>query len=161
MEIIRLNKKSMANDKEYIFKVTIKGAPQIELWRRVVALGNQSLYELAEGIINAFDFDDFDHAFGFFSNVKTPYHYDSGEIYELFYDIDKENLDDPDEKVKSVKKTKISQAWKEESKQMLFLFDYGDDWQFLVRLEKIQKATDGKKKYPFVLESKGKAPEQY
>jgi len=43
---------------------------------------------------------------------------------------------------------------------MIFMFDYGDDWRFLVKLEDI-KPVQEKQKYPAILEKKGKAPEQY
>jgi len=43
---------------------------------------------------------------------------------------------------------------------MTFLFDYGDDWQF-----KVEMLGEGQKdlsvKYPKLLKSAGKAPEQY
>ena len=43
---------------------------------------------------------------------------------------------------------------------MLFLFDYGDEWRFFVELEEIQQAEQWDLK-PVILESIGKAPEQY
>jgi hypothetical protein len=43
---------------------------------------------------------------------------------------------------------------------MTFLFDYGDDWQF--RIEVIdQKRKEPRVRYPGLLKSSGKAPEQY
>ena len=43
---------------------------------------------------------------------------------------------------------------------MLFLFDYGDDWMFLVECKDLLDPTI-KVKYPKVIEMVGKAPEQY
>ena len=43
---------------------------------------------------------------------------------------------------------------------MLFLFDYGDEWHFIVELKGIELSKEGEK-YPFVLESIGSAPSQY
>jgi len=43
---------------------------------------------------------------------------------------------------------------------MLFLFDYGDMWQFIVVREKIEEASPHQK-YPFILEKIGKPPLQY
>ena len=61
---------------------------------------------------------------------------------------------------KSVKKTKIGEVWEKLGDKMMMLFDYGDGWQFSIELkafgEKIPKT-----KYPRVLKSEGKAPEQY
>lgn len=43
---------------------------------------------------------------------------------------------------------------------MLFLFDYGDNWEFIIRLESLGNKVAGGK-YPKTIESKGKAPRQY
>ncbi len=40
------------------------------------------------------------------------------------------------------------------------MFDYGDDWRFLVEFINDQ-SVDDIKKYPKIIDSKGKAPEQY
>jgi len=43
---------------------------------------------------------------------------------------------------------------------MLFLFDYGDGWRFIIEREKIEESSKDKK-YPFVVDKKGTAPLQY
>jgi hypothetical protein len=43
---------------------------------------------------------------------------------------------------------------------MLFLFDYGDEWHFIVELKGIKSQSENTK-YPFVVESVGDAPPQY
>jgi len=59
-----------------------------------------------------------------------------------------------------VKKTRLSKVFNELKTKMLFLFDYGDEWYFIVQLVKI---TDFDKdiKYPYIVESSGDAPAQY
>ncbi|MFV0338254.1 MAG: hypothetical protein ACK5LK_08450 [Chthoniobacterales bacterium] len=42
---------------------------------------------------------------------------------------------------------------------MIFLFDYGDDWMFLVTCTKEEETRAFRK--PKVLSKKGQAPEQY
>jgi len=124
-------------------------------WREITITENASLYKLAEQIVKSFDFS-FDHCFGFFDNIETIFNRDSKRYYELFTDI-------PDIEptgAKSVEKTKISQVWKKAGDKMLFLFDYGDDWRFIVELKKISNAGLGKK-YPIILEKLGESPEQY
>ena len=116
--------------------------------------GSTSLYKLAKAILDAYNFD-FDHAFGFYDNIKDPYK--SNDIYTLFADMDDGIPAEEDEK--SVKKTKISSVF-EKGKKMAFLFDYGDDWIFHVNCTSIGEAENGKK-YPLLVESKGEAPEQY
>lgn len=113
----------------------------------------QMLYDLAEAIVKSFGFD-FDHAFGFYSNL-TDYVYDSPIKYELFAD-----MGETDGSAGSVKKTRIADAFPALGTKMTFLFDYGDDWQF-----KVEMIGEGRKqpktKYPHLLKSVGKAPEQY
>ena len=58
------------------------------------------------------------------------------------------------------RRTKIAQAFPNLGSKMLFLFDYGDQWQFKVEViglgEKVPKA-----RYPRVIKSMGTAPPQY
>ncbi len=121
--------------------------------REIAILGSKSLDHFAEAIIAAFGFD-FDHAFGFYSDL-SDYVYHSEIKYELFADIG-----DAGPGSLSVKKTKIAEAFAIPDAKMTFLFDYGDEWLF--RVERIgagQKEPD--KTYPLVLKRVGKAPKQY
>jgi hypothetical protein len=43
---------------------------------------------------------------------------------------------------------------------MLFLFDYGDDWRFVVELVKLGEKQPGAR-YPRLLGTSGNAPAQY
>jgi len=166
---------SKLNDKEYVFKVKVlvgdyvyslgqRGKYKQKVlnseklpWRKISMLGEQNLYKFAEAIIFSFDFY-FDHCFGFFSNTENYHVTDSQKKYELFADLEDEGIEPVDSD--SVKKTKIKKAWKKIGERMIFMFDYGDDWRFLVELEKIELAQENRK-YPAVLEKKGKTPEQY
>jgi hypothetical protein len=213
----------------YTLKVTLtdwqartRGRPY-----RVLAVPSElNLYNLAFEINESFDFD-FDHAFGFFDNLKNPWRAD--EQYELFNDGELEDegemvlaelaggleqlseeemgqidaladlppdeakkklvemsLKDvpPEDKAaaqfflesmadelldeslgeedgatpKGVKGVAVSEAF-EKGKKLLYLFDYGDEWRFIVECKKIEENDGGT--YPRVLESKGEAPEQY
>jgi hypothetical protein len=44
---------------------------------------------------------------------------------------------------------------------MLFLFDYGDEWHFRVRLKSFGERTSAKVRYPRIVAGGGEAPEQY
>ena len=110
-----------------------------------------SLYELAEAIVDSIDFD-FDHCFGFYDNIKKWI--DSKEGYELFPDLGDES------NFPGVKKTPINIAFNEIKKKMLFFYDYGDQWHFIVQLKGIESPKKGVT-YPFVVESVGEAPPQY
>lgn len=117
---------------------------------------NANLYKLAEAIVGAYDFD-FDHCFGFFSAIGERY-FDSKRKYELFADMKGGDIEPTG--AKSVKKTKTSAVWKNQGDKMLFLFDYGDNWLFVVELIGFG-ATEPKTKYPLVTKKLGIAPEQY
>ena len=110
--------------------------------------------QLAEAIVSAFGFD-FDHAFGFYSGLKPATMMRISPRYELFAD-----MGDADPGVLSVKKTKVGKAFPDIGHTMLFLFDYGDDWLFRVRLQTTAKKI-AKVRYPRVVASKGEAPAQY
>lgn len=139
----------MADTGTRIFRASLRG----RLYRDIELPSTRSLEDLAAAIVGAFGFD-FDHAFGFYSEIKGNYH-KSPERYELFAD-----LGDADEGVRSVRRTKISTAFPDVGKEMLFLFDYGDDWHFKVKLIGLGQ-KDPKVTYPRVLKEVGKAPPQY
>jgi hypothetical protein len=110
-----------------------------------------TLYGLAEAITDSFNFY-FDHAFGFYNNIKKWT--SSTEGYELFADIGEES------KFEGVEQTKANEVFDEVGKKWLFLFDYGDEWHFVVELKKVEPAKEGER-YPLVVESVGDAPPQY
>jgi hypothetical protein len=60
---------------------------------------------------------------------------------------------------KSVRKTRVADAFPDVGHTMLFMFDYGDDWRFVV--EVIRRGQEAKTRYPKVLNKVGQAPEQY
>jgi len=119
---------------------------------RVLAVPEDyTLYGLAEAIIESFDFN-FDHPFGFYDNIKKWTQSEEG--YELFADIGEES------EFKGVKKTKVNSVFNQIGKRMLFLFDYGDEWHFIVELKGIELPEE-RRRYPFIVESFGEAPPQY
>lgn len=116
-----------------------------------LALGGEwSLYELAELIIKAVGFD-FDHAFEFCDNLKNPYA--SKERYALFADIGE------GEGETGVKGTPVARVFRP-GRKMLFHFDYGDDWFFLVACTSVAE-SDKKRRFRNVLTTKGTPPVQY
>lgn len=141
--------------KTYIFKTHLLRNKKIS--RDIEIQESASLYKLAEAIVGAYDFD-FDHCFGFFSKIVENFYFDSERKYELFADMKSRDIEPTG--AKSVKKTKISEVWKNIGDKMLFLFDYGDNWLFVVELIGFG-AAEPKIKYPRTVKSIGKAPEQY
>jgi len=139
----------MAESETLVFRASLR--PKI--YRDIEIAGTGSLYTLAQAIVRSFDFD-FDHAFGFYSKLKGNI-YNSPVRYELFVDIGEGEGD-----ARSVKRTRIIKAFPSVGTKMRFLFDYGDEWEFLVELVK-RKPNEPKAKLPRLLISAGKAPAQY
>jgi hypothetical protein len=138
----------MPRTSTHIFRARL--SPRI--YRDIEIESTRSLYDLAAAIVQTFGFD-FDHAFGFFSNLGA-YVFDSAVRYELFADLEGGG------EARSVKRTTLAQAFPEVGCKMQFLFDYGDEWRFQVEVigfgEKVPKA-----RYPKILKMVGKAPPQY
>ena len=137
----------MADAGTHIFRVAL--GPKV--YRDIEIASTNKLFDLAKAIVRAFDFD-FDHPFGFYSKV-TGNIYDSPIQYELFADMG-------ESEARSVKRTRIGEAFPAAGHQMTFLFDYGDGWQFRVKTTGLGKKERGVI-YPRVLKVLGDAPEQY
>jgi len=45
--------------------------------------------------------------------------------------------------------------------EFMYLFDYGDEWRFKVRVHALNKNANPQAEYPRIVESVGKAPPQY
>lgn len=139
----------MAETETFIFRASLK--PKIYRDFEISAAG--SLYTLAQAIVRFFDFD-FDHAFGFYSGLKGDI-YRSPTRYELFVDMGEGEGD-----ARSVKRTRVAEAFPSVGAKMRFLFDYGDEWVFLVELAG-RKPKEPKVRLPRLVLAAGKAPDQY
>ena len=122
------------------------------VYRDIEMEGSKSLYKLAEAIVSSFGFD-FDHAFGFYTGLTDATMMKKRPIYELFAD-----MGEADPGVLGVKKT--VQAFPTAGHTMLFLFDYGDEWRFRVRLQGTARKI-AKVRYPRVIAALGASPKQY
>ncbi|MBN1870375.1 MAG: hypothetical protein JW847_07375 [Candidatus Omnitrophica bacterium] len=154
----RVGKRTVTDSKQtaYVFEATMTHYSEGKnIMRRVAVSGNKSLYHLAQVILGAFDFDC-DHCFGFYGDIHKHPGKEQTEIYEAFVDA---HVEPTSELAKSVERTKITTAFNEVGKKMLFMFDYGQDWRFVVELKEIQKEST--EKLPKVLCSVGVAPPQY
>jgi hypothetical protein len=135
----------------HILRVTLQDEPSI--YREIEIESQKTLAALAQSIVQAFDFD-FDHAFGFYSKLTGQDVMRSQPKYELFADMG-EKTD-----ARSVKKTRVGDAFPDVGHKMLFMFDYGDDWRFVVQVIGLGQKV-AKTHYPKVLRKVGEAPEQY
>ena len=117
-------------------------------------LGNPTLHQLAEGLLGAVGFD-LDHPFGFYSNLNTPYG-KCDEKYIVFSDIG-----EPEDGEPGVNETRAENVFSP-GKKMLFLFDYGDDWHFLVECLELEDIGGNAKAGTWsVVSTEGNFPEQY
>ncbi|MCB1226615.1 MAG: hypothetical protein KDK99_12445 [Verrucomicrobiales bacterium] len=128
-------------------------ALDVEPFSAEIALGGEwSLYNLAEFILKTVGFRC-DHSFEFCDNLKNPFR--SKERYSLFADMGEE--DDPNDL--GVHNTPVSTVFHPRTK-MLFMFDYGDDWRFLITCTAV-KESPAKRRFKKVLSTTGTPPEQY
>ena len=141
----------MASTSTHLFRVSLQDAPTI--LREIEIASDKKLVDLAQAIVRAFDFE-FDHAFGFYSTLRGREVMRAQPKYEVFADMG-ERTDSG-----SVKRTRVAEAFPAVGHTMLFLFDYGDDWRFIVEVVG-RGEREPKVRYPRVLRKVGRSPEQY
>ena len=139
----------------YTFRVRILGgvyAPPDgrQIWRELELTGDQTLGDLGEAIPLAFGFDD-PHLWSFFL---------SGKPWDDATEYARSPSPDPagGRRARAADRLRIHDA--PASKEFLFLFDYGDEWHFGVRLVRTGAPEPGVR-YPRVVASHGQAPPQY
>lgn len=71
------------------------------------------------------------------------------------------SLEDEEEFAGDVRDTTLESLDLEVGKRFLYLFDYGDDWRFNVRVHAVREDADPDADYPVLVESVGEAPSQY
>ena len=140
----------MADPSTRIFRASLRG----RLYRDIELPSSGSLEDLAAAIVSAFGFD-FDHAFGFYGNLKADYYPMPRSATSCSPTWAK-----ADEGVRSVRRTRLGTAFPEVGKTMLFLFDYGDEWRFKVELIGLGR-KEPRAVYPRVVKRVGEAPPQY
>jgi Plasmid pRiA4b ORF-3-like protein len=148
------------DDFKQLYIIRAKLLHRKRVYRDLLVSGENMLDELAGLILNSFNFDC-DHCFGFYSDFKR--YYDSKEAYELFVDLAEEENDLYGGAVDGAKKvgTTTVRSVFTPKKKMLFIFDYGDQWEFeieclkqevqneaITKLEIIKKNGDSPKQYP-------------
>jgi hypothetical protein len=124
------------------------------VWRDFEIDGSDTLENLAVAILDAFEFDC-DHCYGFYSKLKGN-KAKSDEIYELFVDIEEGSYN---ENAIGVQETLIDEVFSPK-KKMLFLFDYGDNFEFILTCKGIGDSEPGVT-YPRITGGEGEAPDQY
>jgi hypothetical protein len=136
------NKCAIDGSGVYSFKVSLSK----KIWRKISLSHKHTLGDLHNAIQEAFCFDN-DHLYAFYidGNQRT-----GKPIYCKGMEKGENTSDN----------TSIYSLELYKGQKMLYLFDFGDEWKFDVELMEITKETSIPLK-PVIVESKGKAPEQY
>jgi hypothetical protein len=124
----------------YTFKVSLSKT----IWRKISMSHKNTFEDLHIAIQEAFDFDN-DHLYEFYIGG-------SRQTAKLTY------TGDPYEGVEN--DVTMGEADIYKGQKIKYLFDFGDQWEFDIIVTDIDKNTPIPMK-PEIIESKGKAPEQY
>ena len=145
----------------YTFRVRILGgffAPEDarSVWREIEVAANQTFADLGEAIPLAFGFDD-PHLWSFFLSGQA---WDPASEYAL------DSQPDPfgGRRARAARRAQIREVpfpGASGKKEFLFLFDYGDEWHFGVKLVRIHPDLEPGARYPRVVARQGEAPAQY
>ncbi len=126
----------------YVFKVTLGSA-----YRKLAVPGTTSLDELANSILSAFKFDNdhlyefvYKNRYGITERIVHPYAEDDDDLCTTDYVVGELAL--------------------YQGMELVFHFDFGDDWRFQLVVDSIA-GKDDICKAPTVIEKKGIPPEQY
>ena len=133
--------RTIYRDGTYIFKVSLGEA------KRWIAVSSSMVFEdLCLKILDAFAFD-FDHLYQF--------------QFKDRYGI-RQNINHPymESEPPSTNDVCIREAMLQPGTPMTFVYDFGDNWQFEVVLERIEP-LDKKLKRPKIIKIQGKPPRQY
>lgn len=153
-----MKKQNKTNKRTVIFKINYLGQWGSGFsWKviRIIELKEiQTLDNLAESIIyHSFKWLD-PHLYSFFLDNK-PFSKNRKMEYSCNTEPDMFSWDKPKSSNISIKNLKLK-----EKQKLLFIFDFGDDHFFEIKVENFGAAMKSKK-YPFILEEIGKAPKQY
>ena len=129
-----------------IFKVMFKYRKGI--WRKIELKAEQTLENLHDSIQDALGWDD-DHLYSFFMDNKF---YSKEEDTEYTRPSHPEGRKTAD--------IKAGAFGFKKGQKFAYLFDFGDEHRFEIEVADFGIIQKGKK-YPVLLESKGKSPEQY
>lgn len=83
------------------------------------------------------------------------------QMGDPFGDEGDEDDAEGDELAGDVRSTQLDTLQLRKGQNFLYLFDYGDEWKFNVRVHAINENADPDAQYPRLVESVGEAPEQY
>jgi len=119
-------------------------------WERIIEIPETaSLYKLHSYIQEIVEFDN-DHAYMFFggrsyTNKKVVFSENPGNPY------DSANYGN----------VSLNQVYPLKGLKLYYIFDFGDNWVFEIKKMRKKKIAQEEIKYPRIIESTGKNPDQY
>ncbi len=122
--------------------------------RSIVVEPTIDLYEFGQIILGSFGFE-FDHNFGFGERPNASFFADQIR-YETLVDHEADEM----EESLPTKGVMLAEVFPEKGAAMRFYFDYGDSWNFRVKLLKIRACESGEQ-VPGIVRLVGKSPNQY
>lgn len=150
-EIKELNKPSIPAkidlNQTIVLKVMFKHRKGI--WRKIEMRETDTMQALHEEIQDVMEWDN-DHMYSFFMDNKR---------YSKDPDMEVTCPFEPDGR-KTSDKTPIGIFGLKKGQKFVYLFDFGDDHEFEIEVEDFGTVEKGRR-YPILIGSKGKAPEQY
>jgi hypothetical protein len=129
------------------FKVTLKGVKPA-VWRRFLVPESYTFWDLHVAIQDVFGWDDY-HLHEF--ELMNP---ESGEIAAIGIP---EGMGLFEREILAGWKQRISAWFSKDYRSALYTYDFGDEWEHLVKLEKILP-REAKKKYPVCVDGKRACP---
>jgi len=125
----------------YQFHISISGTSPL-IWRRILVPVNSSFYDLHVDIQTAFGWENC-HLFQF---SKTG-----------FLDENTIRLPDPEDEagVQDARKTFLKAAFKKQGDALVYVYDFGDHWEHIVRLEEL---TDKEPEWAVCLDGENECP---
>jgi hypothetical protein len=134
-------------ERVFQFKVTLKGV-RPTVWRRFQVPESYTFWDLHVAIQDVFGWDDY-HLHEF--ELMNP---QSGAIAAVGIPDDEEFFD---RKVLEGWKQEIGEWFSRSYRTALYTYDFGDNWEHIVKLEKILP-REAKKKYPVCIDGKRACP---
>jgi hypothetical protein len=129
----------------YQFKIQLKKVSKPTVWRRVQVKGDHSLDVFHEIIQACFGWENY-HSYQF-----SPKGWGSYPVYSR----DNEPEEEFEGLEEDSREYRIKDVFKSVDQKMIYIYDFGDDWQHLITLENI---AEGSLKEPFLVDGKGSCP---
>jgi Plasmid pRiA4b ORF-3-like protein len=134
-------------ERVFQFKVTLKGVKPA-VWRRFLVPESYTFWDLHVAIQDVFGWDDY-HLHEF--ELMNP---ESGEIAAIGIP---EGMGLFEREILAGWKQRISAWFSKDYRSALYTYDFGDEWEHIVRLEKILP-REAKRKYPVCVDGKRACP---